>query len=59
MIGTVTSGGFGPTVGGPVSMGYVQAVHAEPDLPLNLLIRGKAHPAKVCALPFVPHRYKR
>ncbi len=59
MIGTVTSGGFGPTVGGPVSMGYVAAAQAGPDTPVTLKIRGKAHPAKVCALPFVPHRYKR
>jgi aminomethyltransferase len=58
-IGTVTSGGFGPTVGGPIALGYVRAAHAAPASPLQLAIRGKPHPAAVAALPFVPHRYKR
>ena len=58
-IGTVTSGGFGPTVGGPIALGYVRAEHAASGSPLQLSIRGKPHPAKVVDLPFVPHRYKR
>ena len=59
IIGSVTSGGFGPTVGGPVSMGYIAASHAEPGTGINLIVRGKPMPAKVIALPFVPHNYKR
>ena len=55
----MTSGGFGPTLGGPVALGYLRAAQAVPDNPVQLSIRGKAHPAKVVALPFVPHRYKR
>jgi aminomethyltransferase len=58
-IGAVTSGGFGPTVGGPIALGYVRAEHAAPGRPLQLSIRGKPHPAQVVELPFVPHRYKR
>ena len=58
-IGEVTSGGFGPTVGGPIALGYVAAAHAAPGSPLKLSIRGRPHPAKVIALPFVPHRYQR
>ncbi len=58
-LGVVTSGGFGPTVGGPVAMGYVATAHAKPGTPLQLLIRGKPQPAEVVALPFVPHRYHR
>jgi aminomethyltransferase len=58
-IGEVTSGGFGPTVGGPIALGYVAAGHAAPASPLQLSIRGRPHPAKVVALPFVPHRYQR
>ena len=58
-IGAVTSGGFGPTVGGPIALGYVGAEHAAPASPLQLQIRGKPHPAKVAELPFVPHRYQR
>jgi glycine cleavage system T protein (aminomethyltransferase) len=58
-LGVVTSGGFGPTVGGPIALGYVRATHAAPGSPLQLSIRGKPRPAKVVALPFVPHRYQR
>jgi aminomethyltransferase len=59
MIGKVTSGGFGPTVGGPIAMGYVDRSFADPGTPVGLIVRGKEHPATVVALPFVPHRYRR
>jgi aminomethyltransferase len=59
LIGRVVSGGFGPTVGGPVALAYVEPAHAAPDTPVDLMIRGAARPARVAALPFVPHRYKR
>ncbi len=58
-IGQITSGGFGPTVGGPVAMGYVAAGHTEPGEQVNLIIRGKAQPARIVALPFVKQNYKR
>jgi aminomethyltransferase len=58
-IGTVTSGGFGPTVGGPVAMGYVAADASAPGTEIVLLVRGKPLPARVAELPFVPHRYHR
>ncbi len=58
-IGTITSGGFGPTVGGPVAMGYVSRGHGEPGEAVNLIIRGKAQPAEIVALPFVQQNYKR
>jgi aminomethyltransferase len=58
-IGAVTSGGFGPTVNGPVAMGYVATSHAKAGTPLKLIVRGKALDAEVAALPFVPHKYKR
>ncbi len=56
-IGEVTSGGFGPSVGGPVAMGYVETPFAKPDTPVNLLVRGKPQPAKIVRLPFSQHRY--
>lgn len=59
VIGSITSGGFGPSVNGPVAMGYVAAAHAAVGTPVSLMVRGKALPAKVAALPFVPHRYYR
>jgi aminomethyltransferase len=58
-IGVVTSGGFGPSVNGPIAMGYVAADHAEVGMPVNLMVRGKALPAAIAPLPFVPHRYAR
>jgi aminomethyltransferase len=59
VIGEITSGGFGPTVGGPVAMGYVRADLAAIGTRLQLMVRGKALPAKVAAMPFTPHRYRR
>lgn len=58
-IGTVTSGGFGATAGGPVAMGYVAAEHAAVGQALELELRGRAVAAQVVGLPFVPHRYHR
>jgi aminomethyltransferase len=59
IIGKVTSGGFGPTHGGPVAMGYVPAAFTPEGTDVQLIIRGKAHPATVAKTPFVPQRYKR
>lgn len=56
-VGVVTSGGFGPTAGGPVAMGYVAAEAAAPGTPVSLLVRGKPRPAAIVKLPFVPHTY--
>ncbi|RMD63347.1 MAG: glycine cleavage system aminomethyltransferase GcvT [Alphaproteobacteria bacterium] len=58
-VGRVTSGGFGPTVGAPVAMGYVETSLSAPRTELQALVRGKALPVKVAALPFVAHRYFR
>jgi aminomethyltransferase len=58
-VGIVTSGGFGPTVNGPVAMGYVSRDAAGIGTDLHLIVRGKPIPAKVAAMPFAPHRYKR
>jgi aminomethyltransferase len=58
-IGNVTSGGYGPTVGAPIAMGYVAAAHARPGAMIELMVRGTARPARIAPLPFVPHRYYR
>lgn len=58
-VGKVTSGGFGPTFGGPVAMGYVPTELASPGTDLTGDVRGKHLPVTVCALPFAPHNYKR
>jgi aminomethyltransferase len=58
-IGIITSGGFGPTVNGPIAMGYVASAHAKSGTPLQLIVRGKSLGATVASLPFVPNRYHR
>ncbi len=58
-IGVVTSGGFGPSVGGPIAMGFVEAAHAKVGTPVGLVVRGKPLPARVASLPFHPHAYHR
>ena len=56
-LGEITSGGFGPSVDGPVAMGYVPAASAAPGTAIKLVVRGKALDAHVAQLPFHPHRY--
>lgn len=58
-VGVVTSGGFGPSIDRPIAMGYVRGDLAEPGTKIDLMVRGKARPAEVCALPFVQPNYKR
>lgn len=58
-IGEVTSGGYGPTVQGPVAMGYVDAGSATLGTKVVLMVRDRPHPATVAQLPFVPQRYVR
>ena len=57
--GIVTSGGFGPTVGHPVAMGFVPAGSAEVGTRLIADVRGTEVPVIVAPLPFAPHRYFR
>jgi aminomethyltransferase len=58
-IGVVTSGGFGPSVGAPIAMGYVARAHAALGTPVSLMVRGKPLSASIVALPFYPHAYYR
>ena len=59
IIGTVTSGGFGPTVNGPVAMGYIDRGYLEPGTEVDVLVRGKARAATITKLPFVPANFYR
>lgn len=58
-IGHVSSGGFGPTVGAPVAMGYVPSASAQPGTRLFAEVRGKRLPVVVATLPFITPGYKR
>ncbi len=57
--GTVTSGGFAPSLDAPIAMGYVAAALARPGTRLTGEVRGKRLPVTVCDLPFRPSTYKR
>ena len=58
-VGVVTSGGFGPSVGAPIAMGFVERASAAAGTPINVVVRGKPLGARVVALPFHPHAYHR
>lgn len=58
-IGIVTSGGFGPTLGGPVAMGYVESGYRKPGTIVQAVVRGKQLATEVARLPFVERRYHR
>ncbi len=58
-VGEVTSGLLAPTADKPVALAYVQAEYAPVGTRLNAMVRGKAVPMEVSALPFVPNRYYR
>ncbi|MDT7950907.1 MAG: glycine cleavage system aminomethyltransferase GcvT [Acetobacteraceae bacterium] len=57
--GSITSGGFSPTLEAPIAMGYVRRELAAAGTALGLMIRNEIHAGQVTALPFVPHRYAR
>jgi aminomethyltransferase len=58
-IGVVTSGGFGPSVGAPIAMGFVARAYVAVGTPISLVVRGKPLSARVVAMPFYPHAYYR
>ncbi|MER9656953.1 glycine cleavage system aminomethyltransferase GcvT [Mesorhizobium sp. M0152] len=57
--GHVTSGGFGPSAGHPVAMGYVATPLAKPGTRLFADVRGTKIPVDISSLPFTPHRYRK
>lgn len=59
VVGVVTSGGFSPSLGAPIAMGFVPPALAAAGTKLKVIVRGKPQTAEVTAMPFVPHRYVR
>jgi aminomethyltransferase len=59
IIGVVTSGGFGPTIEGPVAMGYIDREYFQPGTEVDLIVRGRARPAIVVKIPVVPNSFFR
>ncbi|MCR6669809.1 glycine cleavage system aminomethyltransferase GcvT [Devosia ginsengisoli] len=58
-IGVVTSGGFAPSLGKAIALGFVPPAHSTQGSKLQVSVRGRAQPAEVVPTPFVPHRYFR
>jgi aminomethyltransferase len=59
VIGVVTSGGFGPSYGGAIAIGFVPPEFAVVGSTLKVIVRGKPQKAEVVTSPFVPTRYVR
>ena len=57
LVGEITSGTFGPSVNGPVAMGYVEKEFSIKDTKVFLEVRGKKYPANICTLPFYKKSY--
>ena len=57
LVGEVTSGTFGPSVNGPVAMGYIEKEFSKKNTKVFLEVRGKKHPANICGLPFYKKSY--
>lgn len=58
-VGQITSGGFGPSAGTPVAMGYVSSSLSTIGTQLFAEVRGNRVPVAVHTLPFTPHRYRK
>ena len=58
-VGVVTSGGFGPTLLGPLAMGYVEIGQSAPATQLQAIVRGKPLSVAVAQMPFVKQNYRR
>jgi aminomethyltransferase len=58
-IGAVTSGGFGPSIGAPIAMGYLPTLQARDGGTVFAELRGQRLPLRVSPMPFVPNHYKR
>jgi aminomethyltransferase len=58
-VGVVTSGGFAPSIGAPIAMGYVASKYIAVGTALEAEVRGNRVSLTVVAMPFIPHRYHR
>lgn len=56
-IGEITSGGFGPTYGKALAMGFVDTAHSADGTEVTVEVRGKKLPAQITKMPFVPTSY--
>jgi aminomethyltransferase len=59
VVGRVTSGGFSPSLGRAIALGFVPPELSAPGTKIAVSVRGRSQPAEIVSLPFVPHRYVR
>jgi aminomethyltransferase len=59
IVGKVTSGGFSPTLGRAIAMGYVERAQSANGTRVELIVRDKPVPAEIVPMPFVKHAYYR
>jgi aminomethyltransferase len=59
VVGKVTSGGFAPSLGRAIAMGYVERTQSANGTKVELVVRGKPVPAEIVPMPFVKHAYYR
>ena len=59
VIGTVTSGGPSPTLGGGIGLGYLRIEHTAPGTEIEVNIRGKPTRGEVVPIPFYQLRRHR
>jgi len=57
-IGTLTSGGYSPTLEQAVGQGYVEAAYAQAGQKLFVNVRGRNIAAEVSKMPFIPAQTK-
>ncbi|WP_108395623.1 glycine cleavage system aminomethyltransferase GcvT [Devosia submarina] len=58
-IGVITSGGFAPSLGKAIALGFVPPSHSTPGTKLQVVVRNRTQAAEIVQTPFVPHRYLR
>lgn len=58
-VGIVTSGGFGPSVDGPIAMGLMATASAVVGTVVFIDVRGKLLEAEIVTTPFIKQRYFR
>jgi len=59
VVGRVTSGGFSPSLGAPIAIGFAPPAFSALGTALKVIVRGRTQSAEVVSTPFVPHRYVR
>jgi len=59
VVGKITSGGFAPTLGRAIAMGYLERALSANGTKVELVVRGNPVPAEIVPMPFVRHTYYR